>query len=341
MKTRRVHSALPETPRDAGGEVLSGIPGFRLIEQCGRGGSGSVYLGIDRDGVRRAVRIVHPVANRPGIPARESSAVALYRNLAHGHPHLIDILYSGHVGSTVYYILPLADSASVRQYRYRPLTLAERLLRGDCTAAEKLRIVRDVADAVAFLHEHGVAHRDLKPENILFVDGVLKVADPGLLAPISCISTGGTREFSPPHPCSGIRTDLYALGKIMYCVFTGFPAENFPKLPPDWKSGFHARLNWMILKCCAAPGRPGYRSAAELAADLAALELPQPRWHALRRAWRSARRSAELWLVLMALLFGLISCRHTENGNSQPLRAGVSFGNAEHPAPGKSRSVSP
>lgn len=334
MKTRRIHSALPENPHDAGEGVLSGIPDFRLIEQCGRGGSGSVYLGIDRDGVRRAVRIVHPVANRPGIPARESAAVALYRNLAHGNPHLIDILYSGHVGSTVYYILPLADSASERQFRYRPLTLAERVHRSDCTAAEKLRIVRDVTDAVMFLHEHGVAHRDLKPENILFVEGVLKVADPGLLAPVSCVSTGGTREFSPPHPCSGIRTDLYALGKIMYCVFTGFPAENFPQLPPDWKSTFHSKLNWMILKCCSSE-RQGYRSAAELAADLESLELPQPRWHVLRRAWRSARRSVELWLVFIALLFGLISCRHNENGKAQPLRAGIPFGSAGHPAPEK------
>ena len=323
MKTSRADPRQSESPPEAAVDALPGIPDFRLIEQCGRGGSGSVYLGVDRDGVRRAVRILHDGAEHQCARQRESIAVALYRNLAHGNPHLIDILYSGHVGDTVYHILPLADSASERQYRYRPLTLAEKMRMGDLPPAEKLRIVRDVVDAVEFLHEHGVAHRDLKPENILFVDGVVKVSDPGLLAPISCLSKGGTREFSPPRPRSGIRTDLYALGKIIYCVFTGFPAEKFPELPSDWRNEFHSRVNRIILNCCS-PELRGYRSAAELAADLDALELPQPRWHALRRAWRSARRSAELWLMLMALLFGLLSCRgERHDGSSVVHRAGI------------------
>ena len=306
-------------PQEDGAEKLPHVPGFRLIEQCGRGGSGSVYLGIDRDGVRRAVRIVHSEVRRT--VERENAAVARYRNLAHGNAHLIDILYSGHIRSTFYYILPLADSASARQYRYCPLTLAEKLRRGGCSSEEKLRIVRDIADAVAFLHEHGVAHRDLKPENILFVDGVLKVADPGLLAPAWRFSTGGTREFSPSRPRSGCRTDIYAAGMIMYCVFTGFPPEKFPQLPPDWKDGFHSHLNRMILKCCDPDGR-GYRTAAELAADLETLELPRPRWNFLRKAWRRTRRSAELWLTLLVLLFGLVSCRHTKSV-SPFVRAGM------------------
>lgn len=323
MKSNRRLSAPSGKPGGAAAEELPCIPDFRLIEECGRGASGAVYLGIDRDGVRRAVRILHDEARRPGVRERECSAVALYRNLAHGNPHLIDILYSGHVRTTFYYILPLADSASARQYRYRPLTLAEKLRRGGCSPEEKLRIVRDIADAVVFLHAHGVAHRDLKPENILFVDGVPKVADPGLLAPAHCFSNGGTREFSPPHPRSGIRTDLYALGMIMYCVFTGYPAERFPELPPDWRSGFHSKLNRMILNACSSDGS-GYRSAAELAADLEALELPRPRWHTLRRAYRRVRRSAELWLVLLALLFGFVSCRRSENDRPRTLRAGSS-----------------
>lgn len=316
MKTS---GATSPPPIRSAAERLPHIPDFRLIELCGRGGSGAVYLGIDRDGVRRAVRILHTEPVRPGLRARESSAVALYRNLAHGHEHLIDILYSGHVRSTFYYILPLADSASARQYRYRPLTLAEKLRRGGCPDGEKLKMLRDTVDAVAFLHAHGVAHRDLKPENILFVDGVLKVADPGMLAPAGAFSTGGTRAYSPSRPRSGVKTDLYALGVIMYCVFTELPPEMFPELPPGWHGAFHAKLNRMILKCCAP--EKGYRTVAELAADLDALELPPPRWHALRTAWHRARRSAELWLLVLALLFGLVSCRRSEHDH-RPARAG-------------------
>ena len=288
MKSERAVFA-PLSIRDPTAEPPPRIPGFRLIELCGRGGSGSVYLGIDRDGVRRAVRVLRPESCRDATPERENNAVAHYRNLAHGQEHLIDILYSGHVHSTFYCVLPLADSASSRQYRYRPLTLAEKLRRGGCPLEEKLGIVRDIAEAVAFLHAHGVAHRDLKPENILFVDGVLKVADPGLLAPAERLSTGGTREFSPPHPRSGFRTDIYALGMIMYCVFTELPPERFPELPPRWNGAFHSRLDRLILDCCAPDGR--CRSMAELSAALNSLAPPRSHWGALRRAWRRTRRS--------------------------------------------------
>ena len=300
-----------------GGDVAGGrlprIPDFRLIELCGRGGFGSVYLGVDRDGVRRAVRVLHSDERMPGAREREHAAIALYRNLAHGSEHLIDILYSGQVRATTYDIMPLADSASARQFRYRPLTLTEKL-RGGCPLEEKLRIVRDVAEAVAFLHAHGVAHRDLKPENILFVDGVLKVADPGLLAPAHCCSKGGTRSFSPPYPRSGFRTDIYALGMIMYCVFTGLPPDGFPELPPDWNTGFHSKLNALILDCCRPDG--GCQTIGEVVARLNALEVPAPRWSDLRRTWHRVRRSAELWLVILTLLFGFISCRQTERADN-------------------------
>lgn len=305
--------ALRPGEREAGAaEPMPHIPGFRLIERCGRGGSGSVYLGIDRDGVRRAVRVLRPDANRAGGVERETAAVARYRDLAHGNDHLIDILYSGHAGATFYQILPLADSASERRCRYRPLTLAEKLRQGGVTPEEKLKIVRDIAATVAFLHEHGVAHRDLKPENILFVDGVLKIADPGLLAPTHCLSTGGTRAFSPPRPRSAFRTDLYAVGMIMYSVFTGLPPESFPELPPGWNDGFHSRLDRLIIACCAPDGK-GCRSTAELVAELDALELPSPRWSFLRKAWHRTRRSAELWLTILALLFGMVSCCHAKS----------------------------
>jgi len=266
------------------------------------------------------VRILRPDVLRDGASQRETAALALYRNLAHGQEHLIDILYSGHVRSTFYCVLPLADSASARQYRYRPLTLAEKLRRGSCPLEEKLSIVRDIVEAVAFLHAHGVAHRDLKPENILFVDGVLKVADPGLVTSAHRFSTGGTRAFSPPYPRSGFRTDVYALGKMMYCVFTGLPPEKFPQLPADWHGAFYARLDRMILDCCAPSGN---RSAAELAAELADMAPPKPHLSGLRRAWRRSRRSVELWLIMISLLLCFAACRHTPCETPPVVRAGV------------------
>lgn len=290
------------------GKRLPHIPGFRLIEECGRGGSGAVYLGIDRDGVRRAVRVMRIDAGDERVRERECAAIAGYRNLALGHEHLIDILYVGRTRSTVYCVLPLADSASARQFRYRPLTLTEKLEHFRGGVDERLRIVRTIADAVSFLHAHGVAHRDLKPDNILFVGGVLKIADPGLSAPAGDWGNGGTREFAPPRPSDGFHADVHALGMIMYCVFTGFAPERFPELPPGWTHPFYARLNRMILKCCD-PETPGYRSAAELAAELSLLTPPSFRRRVLPRAWRKIRDSAGAWAAAALLLIGLFSCR--------------------------------
>ena len=79
-------AVVPLSPRrvTAVSERLPRIPNFHLVECCGRGGFGAVYLGIDRDGVRRAIRVVR--RNDPGSPAEcESASVAAYRNLASGH----------------------------------------------------------------------------------------------------------------------------------------------------------------------------------------------------------------------------------------------------------------
>ena len=302
---------------------LPHIPGFRLIEECGRGGSGSVYLGIDRDGVRRAVRVMRLDAGDESVRERECAAISEYRNLALGHEHLIDILYVGRTRSTVYCVLPLADSASARQFRYRPLTLTDKLEHFRGGIDERLRLVRAIAGAVAFLHAHGVAHRDLKPDNILFVDGVLKVADPGLLAPAHRSGGGGTPEFAPPFSISGFHADIHALGMIMYCIFTGFAPERFPELPPGWTHPFYARVNRMILKCCD-PEAPGYRSAEELAAELSVLKPPPSRRRVLPRAWRRIRGSAGAWAAAALLLIGSFSCRDGKrSAGEQVVTAGV------------------
>ena len=306
------------------------IPDFRLVECCGRGGFGTVYLGIDRDGVRRAVRVVRRDDSGPALAEYESAAVAAYRNLASGHPHLLEILYTGRTRSCVYYVLPLADRAAGANCRYRPLTLAEHLRRDDLYEAAKLRIVRDVASAAAFLHAHGAAHRDLKPENVLFVDGEVKVADPGMLAPARRIGVGGTPEFSPPRPTDGRNADVYALGVIIYCVFSGLPPERFPKLPDDWDTPFHAQLNRIVLGCCPPDGSPGMAASA-LVAALEGLE-PPPRCGKLRHVGRRVRDSAALWVAAGTLLWGMFSCAEPgiaktppSGGDDRTVAAGVAL----------------
>ncbi len=72
------------------------IPNFTIVELCGRGGSSEVWLGIDDDGIKRAIRIMDKVDDETAhrIEA-ESKAIALYRNVANQHANLLEILASG------------------------------------------------------------------------------------------------------------------------------------------------------------------------------------------------------------------------------------------------------
>lgn len=106
------------------------IPGFKLVEQCGRGGSGTVYLGVDCDGIHRAIRVLRPDPERPEQREVEAAAIAAYRNIAREQKHLIDILYIGRGRDFLYYIMPLADSERDPRCRYKPRTLAGEISAG-------------------------------------------------------------------------------------------------------------------------------------------------------------------------------------------------------------------
>ncbi len=237
--------------------------------------------------------MLRPDPERPEQREVEAAAIAAYRNIAREQKHLIDILYIGRGRDFLYYIMPLADSERDPRCRYKPRTLAGEIGREGSSTREKLRVVNEIIEGVAFLHAHGLAHRDLKPENILFVGGVLKVADPGLVSEIGRVNLSGTPGFAPEFPLDGRDADIYAIGKIIYTLFTGLAPEDFPELPRSWRTMFHSRLNRIILKCCAESESLRYSDISLLAADVSALCRPSP----LRRGW-NLFRSAAPWLLL-------------------------------------------
>lgn len=244
-----------------------------MIGICGRGGSGAVYVGIDADGARCAVRVTAASTARSFMAEPE---LARYRELARRESHLIDIFRLGSCGESRYCVMPLADGAEAGAYR--PLTLAARLRRGAYPRSERLRDLEAMLQAVEFLHGHGLAHRDLKPENILFVRGVLKLADPGSLAPLGVLCGTGTPGFRPEVPADGLRADIHAFGKLVYCMFSGFVPERYPELPASWAPEFSRRLDRIVIRCCAEERRDRYGAMAELRSEVRALcgELSAP-----------------------------------------------------------------
>ena len=285
------------------GCVKPKIPNFRLLKECGHGTSSHVWLAVDDDGIFRAVRIMDHAdpANRERIKA-ECRAIARYRNAADRHPNLLDILYIGHTSKYLYYVTEPADNAAESAGEYRPDTLADRLAREQPCSAMKMReYVEAILNGVEHLHKNGLAHRDLKPENILFIRNELKIADPGLTDAIEKTSDSGSNGFHPDRCTSGEEADIYAIGKIIYCLYTRQNADSFPELPADIDLDAIAVWNEIALKCCG-DGASTCRSIAEIRAEVGEIAEKKQKWN-LSPRFRKYMLPLLFFLLVLSLFF--------------------------------------
>ena len=255
------------------------IPNFTLVGQCGQGGSSTVWLAVDRDGIRRAIRILDRQVpeNRSRIET-ETQAIARYRKRVSRHRNLLEILYFGRTEKHLYYVTEPADNSASGRRDYQPDTLAGRIRRGNYSRSEMLSWIESLLDGVEDLHNCRLAHRDLKPENILFLHGRLTIGDPGLCAPIPDPDRGGTPGFHPPWPCQdGKEIDIYSIGKIIYCLYSRKDAASFPEVPPEIPLRQIAGLNRIALKCCEKQPERRFRCAAEIRREIRMLRT-LPAW---------------------------------------------------------------
>ncbi|MBO7146539.1 MAG: protein kinase [Lentisphaeria bacterium] len=251
------------------------IPNFTLIEICGRGGSSEVWFAADPNGIRRAIRIMDKTRFSDEFRLEsESKAVSVYRNIANQHPNLLDILYTGETPEYLYYVTELADNVNSFPNQYEADTLAWRIKNRKESRKIILSYLEAILNGVEQLHRYEIAHHDLKPENIIFVKGVLKIADPGLIASSNKKTLGGTPGFRPSWHLSGIEADIYAIGKIIYCLMTKEDPTRFPEIPPECPIEEFAELNEIALKCCEREPEERYHSIAEIRRDLAAVREP-------------------------------------------------------------------
>ena len=276
------------------------IPDFILSGVCGAGASGTVWIGTDRDGIRRAVRVLRRDALPPERIDAEKQAVSAYRNLVSGEAGLIEVLYTGETAEALYYVMPLADNRPGERNGYRPDTLAARIGDAAYRRDAKLNDLTGIAAALRKMHDRGLAHRDLKPENILFLAGRPVIADPGSCGPLAEVADAGTPGYQPPVPARGDAADLHAFGKIVYTVFSGYPPERYPDISAKWNDSFAAGIDRIVLRCCES-GPESFRDAAELHAELRKL--------AEREGIRPRRRSFPIaGAVLSAAAVLLILC---------------------------------
>jgi eukaryotic-like serine/threonine-protein kinase len=205
---------------------------YRIERELGHGGMATVYLAQDlKHGRLVALKVLRPEL----IPTLGAERFHREIRIASGlqHPHILSIHDSGEALGVLYYAMPYVEGESLRARLAREVQL---------TADEAVRIVGEVAEALAFAHAAGVLHRDIKPENILLASGHAVVADFGIARAIDAAGserlteTGlalGTPHYMSPEQASGsrvldARSDLYALGCVLYEMLAGEPPFNGP-----------------------------------------------------------------------------------------------------------------
>ncbi|HSA57420.1 MAG TPA: protein kinase, partial [Gemmatimonadaceae bacterium] len=275
---------------------------YRVEREVGRGGMATVYLAEDLRHQRRvALKVLRAdLASSVGA-ARFLREIAIAAQLQ--HPHILPLHDSGELRAKspgngggpplLYYVMPYVEGESLR----------ERVAReGPLPAAEAVRLLAEIVDALVAAHAQGIVHRDMKPDNVMLSGRHALVTDFGVAKALSeatgsaaMTTTGialGTPAYMAPEqatadPAVDHRADIYAVGVIAYELLTGKPpfegsphqvlaahvtgtpepvGQRRPDLPPA--------LEHAIMKCLAKNPAERWQRSEDLLAALEAVATP-------------------------------------------------------------------
>ncbi len=318
---------LPPEVAEAAADPARCLGRIVLLETLGRGAKGIVRRAYDL-ALRREVAVkslVNPDLARPGELqrfAQEARAIARLR-----HPGIVAVHEVGEgPGGTPYLVMDYVQGT----------TLEAALVAGPLPPRRAAELARDLARALAHAHEHQIVHRDVKPANILLdaagrshlTDfGLAREdrGDPGITEDGAFLGTPG---YAPPEQIGGHlveigpRSDLYALGAVLYHALAGRPpfegdgavdvvmkslrVDPTPvrRINPD----VHADLETIALRCLEKAPDRRYQSADDLAEDLRRFLDAEPilarplGWGARAGRWVRRHRLAAAGIAVGGLL---------------------------------------
>lgn len=352
-----------ETPA-VPGDLRALIPGYDIHREISRGGQGVVYLATQQSTKRRvAIKLLLSGSGAsPAVRKRFEREIELVAQLA--HPNIISIFHSGLTrDGRQFYVMDYVDG----------VTLDRHVRDRQCTLEETIRLFLEVCDGVQYAHQRGMIHRDLKPGNVLVSEetetsgsrrvgdgtpalraypkildfGLAKLLDGSADAPVSMTDeVVGTLPYMSPEQATGrhdqvdTRTDVYALGVILYNLLTGeYPyrvvgslmevVQNITDtspMPPikRWQASenglrrklskecpFDEDVQTIVLKALSKEPDRRYQSAGEFARDLRRYLAGEPiearadsSWYVLRKTVRRYRAGLSAAALFVALVCG-------------------------------------
>ncbi len=208
--------------------------GYTLERELGGGGMSRVFVATDRELGRQVVVKVLPPEAAYGVSVdRFRREIALAARLQ--HPHIVPLLSAGESDGLPYFTMPLVEGESLRARLARS---------GKLPIPEAVRLLREIASALAYAHRKGVVHRDIKPENVLLADAHAMVTDFGVAKALRVATQDGDRltsvgvalgtpAYMSPEQAAGDpetdqRSDIYAFGLIAYEMISGRPPFERP-----------------------------------------------------------------------------------------------------------------
>ncbi len=262
---------------------------YQLRSVLGRGGMAAVWAGTD-------LRLDRPVA----VKVLDGAALAdpdMVRRLDHeaktlarlAHPNIVAGYDVGTEDGVPYLVMEFVDGEN----------LARRLESGPLDVATAIAVTIQICDALEAAHRSGVVHRDIKPENVLLTTtGTAKVCDFGIARLLNSSRAGltgpatavGTSEYMAPEQATAgevdARTDLYAVGCVLYHMLTGRPpltgddplrvlwrhVHEAPTPPAQLRPGLPADLDALVTQLLAKDPADRPSTAAEVRDHLVHIE---------------------------------------------------------------------
>jgi serine/threonine protein kinase len=252
---------------------------YDILSEAGHGNMGNVYKARDREtGETVALKLIKPeIASDQAMTERFKNELLFARKIT--HKNVCRVYEFNRIGGIVYTSMEYVEGESLRSVLSRF---------GGLPVRKGVDLALQICSGLKEAHAQGIVHRDLKPENVMIdAQGNVKIMDFGIARSMEAGTrlTGamiGTPAYMAPEQVSGkpvdYRTDIYALGLVLYEMFTG--SETFradtpvaialkqmqeaPTPPHDIDPNIPVYIERAILKCLEKDPAKRFQSIAEL-----------------------------------------------------------------------------